>query len=117
MKSKLFYSLILAAGLMFMNFSASQVYGQQEPNKLVKPQTVWYTCPMHPEVVQDHPGKCPKCGMELVVKKDLPSENKNLGKDSPKMNTEPILPDTTNTKKEPVMKNNKPEPDDPEDSK
>ncbi|MEC4676251.1 MAG: heavy metal translocating P-type ATPase [Nitrospirota bacterium] len=25
-----------------------------------------YTCPMHPEVVQDHPGSCPKCGMTLV---------------------------------------------------
>ena len=24
-----------------------------------------YTCPMHPEVVQDHPGSCPKCGMAL----------------------------------------------------
>lgn len=26
-----------------------------------------YTCPMHPEIRQDHPGKCPKCGgMDLV---------------------------------------------------
>ena len=26
-----------------------------------------YTCPMHPEIKQDHPGKCPKCGgMDLV---------------------------------------------------
>ena len=25
-----------------------------------------YSCPMHPEVVSDHPGKCPKCGMDLV---------------------------------------------------
>ena len=25
-----------------------------------------YTCPMHPEVVQDGPGSCPKCGMALV---------------------------------------------------
>jgi Cu+-exporting ATPase len=25
-----------------------------------------YTCPMHPEVVQDGPGSCPKCGMPLV---------------------------------------------------
>ncbi|KKN34754.1 hypothetical protein LCGC14_0790480 [marine sediment metagenome] len=25
-----------------------------------------YTCPMHPEVVSDEPGKCPKCGMNLV---------------------------------------------------
>jgi len=24
-----------------------------------------YTCPMHPEVRQDHPGNCPKCGMTL----------------------------------------------------
>lgn len=27
-----------------------------------------YTCPMHPEVQQDMPGKCPKCGMDLVPK-------------------------------------------------
>ena len=28
-----------------------------------------YTCSMHPEVVQDKPGNCPKCGMKLVEKK------------------------------------------------
>ncbi len=27
-----------------------------------------YTCLMHPDVVQDHPGDCPKCGMKLVPK-------------------------------------------------
>ena len=26
---------------------------------------VVYTCPMHPEIRQDHPGTCPKCGMAL----------------------------------------------------
>ncbi|MEO8858643.1 MAG: heavy metal translocating P-type ATPase, partial [Burkholderiaceae bacterium] len=26
---------------------------------------VSYTCPMHPEIVQDHPGTCPICGMAL----------------------------------------------------
>ncbi|HRG38101.1 MAG TPA: heavy metal-binding domain-containing protein, partial [Bacteroidia bacterium] len=25
-----------------------------------------YTCPMHPEIIQDKPGNCPKCGMKLV---------------------------------------------------
>jgi Cu(I)/Ag(I) efflux system membrane fusion protein len=25
-----------------------------------------YTCPMHPSVVQDSPGKCPVCGMDLI---------------------------------------------------
>lgn len=29
-----------------------------------KPGAV-YTCPMHPEIRQDHPGNCPKCGMSL----------------------------------------------------
>lgn len=28
-----------------------------------------YTCLMHPEVIQDHPGNCPKCGMKLVEKR------------------------------------------------
>jgi hypothetical protein len=27
-----------------------------------------YTCPMHPEVVSDRPGNCPKCGTKLVKK-------------------------------------------------
>lgn len=27
-----------------------------------------YTCPMHPEVISDAPGRCPKCGMDLVPK-------------------------------------------------
>ena len=35
-----------------------------------------YTCPMHPEVVRDEPGSCPKCGMTLVPRaaaaKDAP---------------------------------------------
>ena len=26
-----------------------------------------YTCPMHPQIVQDTPGKCPLCGMTLIL--------------------------------------------------
>lgn len=29
------------------------------------PKGTLYTCPMHPEVISDHPGDCPKCGMAL----------------------------------------------------
>ena len=42
-----------------------------------------YTCPMHPEIVSDTPGRCPKCGMALVVKDEQPvapmSGDKGLG--------------------------------------
>jgi len=31
-------------------------------------QAKQYTCSMHPEVVRDKPGQCPKCGMDLVEK-------------------------------------------------
>lgn len=30
-----------------------------------------YTCPMHPEIRQDQPGDCPKCGMHLVPEGEL----------------------------------------------
>ena len=35
-----------------------------------------YTCPMHPEVRQDHPGSCPKCGMSLEPVAPLPSSGR-----------------------------------------
>ena len=31
--------------------------------------TKTYTCSMHPEMISDKPGKCPKCGMVLIEKK------------------------------------------------
>lgn len=35
--------------------------------------SVVYSCPMHPDVVSDGPGQCPRCGMALV-KRDAPKE-------------------------------------------
>lgn len=34
----------------------------------IKKEQEVYTCPMHPEVVSNEPGNCPKCGMKLVPK-------------------------------------------------
>jgi len=44
-----------------------------QPNKDTK--TV-YTCPMHPEIIQDKPGRCPECGMNLVSMKKSSSMNR-----------------------------------------
>jgi Cu+-exporting ATPase len=35
------------------------------PNASAVSDGTIYTCPMHPEIRQDHPGACPKCGMTL----------------------------------------------------
>lgn len=53
-----------------------------------------YTCVMHPEVIADKPGQCPKCGMTLVpVKPEAspapskhPSHNKTVSHDMSEMN-------------------------------
>jgi P-type Cu+ transporter len=40
--------------------------GKQQPaTERSTPAKGKYTCPMHPEIVQDGPGTCPKCGMAL----------------------------------------------------
>jgi len=49
----------------------------QEP--ALAPAGTIYTCPMHPEVRQDHPGNCPKCGMTLEPEiPDLEEDNPEL---------------------------------------
>ncbi|MDQ8198204.1 copper-translocating P-type ATPase [Pelagicoccus enzymogenes] len=37
---------------------------ERNPAYKIESAKVW-TCPMHPEIQQDHPGECPKCGMDL----------------------------------------------------
>jgi P-type Cu+ transporter len=37
-----------------------------------------YTCPMHPEIVQDGPGSCPKCGMALVPMEGAEEDDSEL---------------------------------------
>jgi multidrug efflux pump subunit AcrA (membrane-fusion protein) len=46
----------------------------------IKAGIVQYTCPMHPEIISDAPGKCPICGMNLV-----PIEQTEPTRDEPQM--------------------------------
>ena len=46
-----------------------------------EPAGTIYTCPMHPEVRQDHPGVCPKCGMTLEPIIPLDEEDNHELKD------------------------------------
>ena len=62
MKTKLIMTTLMALILAVTGCNKSE--SATSNNAAVK-----YTCPMHPEVVQDAPGNCPKCGMKLVEKK------------------------------------------------
>ena len=41
------------------------------PEPALRSDVSEYFCPMHPEVVSDHPGSCPKCGMVLEPRLSL----------------------------------------------
>ena len=41
------------------------ISGAHKEQSEAVPKGAKYTCPMHPEIVRDEPGDCPKCGMAL----------------------------------------------------
>jgi Cu(I)/Ag(I) efflux system membrane fusion protein/cobalt-zinc-cadmium efflux system membrane fusion protein len=43
--------------------------GRKDPHKGHQHGKSVHTCPMHPTIVEDKPGACPICGMDLVEKK------------------------------------------------
>jgi len=76
MKASTKFGMIAAAALLA--FAVLNGTGCQQSSTPTPPvgqatnvasQTVQYTCSMHPDVLQEKPGKCPKCGMDLIVKK------------------------------------------------
>ena len=74
-KTKIFF---LAAAIItligFYSYNAAYSFEKDTPSagNSVTDSTVTktYTCPMHPEVISDKPGKCPKCRMGLEQKDD-----------------------------------------------
>ena len=64
MKTKYALTLSTIAALAMLALA-----GGKEPEQKTDTAKKQYTCEMHPEVVSDHPGKCPKCNMELTEKK------------------------------------------------
>ncbi|MHB9056667.1 MAG: heavy metal-binding domain-containing protein [Paludibacteraceae bacterium] len=84
MKTKKRYLLILIFGLTLAGSSFSNAYGQTPKKTVIKTETktsaVKYTCPMHPDVIMDKPGKCPECGMTLAVKKEIKKDKTDTSK-------------------------------------
>jgi hypothetical protein len=68
-------SILIASAMTFATIAelgaidANRSHSHQAHNYEHEQDKQKYTCPMHPEVVTDHPGNCPKCGMKLVPRK------------------------------------------------
>ncbi len=55
--------------------------GTEQDNKTGSEQLAkdeMYTCTMHNEVMSDHSGECPKCGMKLVKQKMTADQEKMM---------------------------------------
>ena len=79
------FTLAISAGAQVgaidLNRPGSEHNYEQEHEKKQK-----YTCPMHPEVITDHPGNCPKCGMTLVPKEE--KKHSTLNSDKSRVGTQ-----------------------------
>jgi C4-type Zn-finger protein len=62
-------TIIFLALLIAITTSASNAQTAPKDSMQTMMAVKKYTCPMHPEVIKDKPGKCPKCRMTLVEKK------------------------------------------------
>jgi len=68
------FALAISGTMAFAQDTTKLVKKEMMKTKMeMKSDSVYYTCTMHPEVRLDKPGKCPKCGMDLV-KKTVTSE-------------------------------------------
>jgi hypothetical protein len=73
MKSKILttlFALVLSGAMVFAQDTTNTMKKHRvKTNMEMQKDSVYYTCTMHPEVRLNSPGKCPKCGMELVKTK------------------------------------------------
>ena len=76
MKRILILSAIALTFLACSQEKQTDGHASHDQAKIKSPATE-YTCPMHPNVKQDKPGKCPVCGMDLVAKTPETSESTN----------------------------------------
>ncbi len=74
MKKILFISILLITiGFVFTACSGN---GSKKTEQLAKDEM--YTCTMHNEVMSNHEGECPKCGMKLTKEKMTEAQMKMM---------------------------------------
>jgi Cu(I)/Ag(I) efflux system membrane fusion protein len=67
--------LILYAALILFAISFTACKEKNQTKITSASEDVYYTCSMHPQVTEDHPGNCPICGMKLIA---VPKSSTNV---------------------------------------
>ncbi len=73
---KIFLIAVMLFAFTVVFTACSDNGSKAKTEQLAKDET--YTCTMHNEVMSDHPGECPKCGMKLVKQKMTPEQEKMM---------------------------------------
>lgn len=76
LKAFITVSILAAVMLAFSMPDSGVVTAQTKPKQ---PQSVTYSCPMHPDYKSKKPGKCPRCGMTLRPDNPAPSPQPSAG--------------------------------------
>jgi multidrug efflux pump subunit AcrA (membrane-fusion protein) len=92
MNKKFFYFLtIVMLFFAFLGFFANRVMTRATKRTdtpvTSTEESFYYTCPMHPEIHQDHPGNCPICHMKLVKVSGQPQGSKGITVDPEQLST------------------------------
>ena len=66
----MFFAALLVSAFASMTSSVAQTRKDAKPARTKVQQSALYVCPMHPEITSEKPGKCSKCGMNLVLRED-----------------------------------------------
>ncbi|MBA4054508.1 MAG: efflux RND transporter periplasmic adaptor subunit [Marivirga sp.] len=76
MRKSFIYISILSTFLV--SCSPEQKKDEDNAHNHEQAEAATYTCPMHPQVIQDKPGICPVCGMDLVKVAKSQTDNNDL---------------------------------------
>jgi Cu(I)/Ag(I) efflux system membrane fusion protein len=57
-------------------------YSQTKETNTIAKTNDLYTCSMHPQVLEDHPGDCPICGMKLIKRNATPVALNNIDRET-----------------------------------
>ncbi|MEZ4822519.1 MAG: heavy metal-binding domain-containing protein [Ignavibacteria bacterium] len=74
---KLIITVLVILAIAGASFGVYKLFIEKnDSNGVVKAEEL-YICPMHPQIRSDHPGVCPICNMDLVLKEEVNTENED----------------------------------------